>query len=380
MTQTSPISDAQKQFSLSKKIEPKANTNFKKYQLLIKACNTAQMTFAELYLNGLELPDNLLQNTFNSIIPFCYRYFSALLIPEEKILTESVALAEHSQELMELQYNLPTEMFCQMLGEDNLLYPKYTMALWSQGSKNLREAQIAMLEDVIAKAQIQDGDNILDIGCGWGSAAHYILDKFPQAQVTGLNLSQEQCKYLRGKMQDANSHFSSNRFTLVEGDFNEINFTNKFDKIISLGVFEHIGNISQSLAKISSFLQEQGKVFLHIFAIQLPHNIWNPFIDKYIFPGGRVWHYDMISNCSSCCDRLNTVDRWFINGSNYAQTLQAWLNNFDAHQDIIKNFDYGMSYPQFRRMWRLYLQWCIAYFKACNGEVLGNAQYLMVRS
>lgn len=378
MTQTSPIYDAQKQVHTNKKAEKAVVYNtFKKYQPLIKASNAAQMRFAELYINGLEIPDWLLQNSFQYIISTCYRYFSFLLIPEARILTESEALAEQSQELMELQYNLPTDMFCQMLGEDSLLYPKYTMALWSKRAKNLREAQIAMLEDIIAKAQIKDGDRILDIGCGWGSAAHYILDKFPLAQVTGLNLSREQCKYIRSKMQDTNSHFSSNRFTLVEADFNEVNFTSKFDKIISLGVFEHIGNMSQSLAKISSFLKDQGQVFLHIFAIKLPHNIWNPFIEKYIFPGGRVWHYDMIPNCSN---NLTTINHWFINGVNYAQTLQAWLYNFDKHQGIIKNFDYGVDYARFRRMWRLYLQWCICYFSACQGAIFGNGQYLMIRN
>mgnify|MGYP001810862555 CR=1 FL=1 len=81
-------------------------------------------------------------------------------------LTESELLAESSQELMKIQYNLPKELFKVMLGESGLMYPKYTMALWEKGAQNLEQAQIDMVQDLIEKTQIQDGDEILDIGCG----------------------------------------------------------------------------------------------------------------------------------------------------------------------------------------------------------------------
>ena len=375
MAYSPKISNKSQNVTVSRKVEPECLEPYQSKRYLIQFFNTIQMGLSEIYLAGLEIPDTFLKSIFNASIPILYQHFPVLLISDEWVLTESEALAEHSSELMKVQYNLPQKMFCSMLVEDNLLYPKYTMALWEKGAKNLREAQLNMLEDVIAKAKIQDGDWVLDIGCGWGSAAHYILHKFPHAKVTGLNLSREQCKYIRSKMQDANSHFSSERFTLIEGDFNNVNFDNKFDKIISLGVFEHIGNLTKSFEKISSFLTADGQVFIHIFSTKLPHNIWNPFINKYIFPRARVWHYDMIPSCDR---HLKTVDKWFINGSNYCRTLQAWLKNFDHSQDQIKELDYGINYHRFRRIWRLYLLWCSAYFNACQGEILGNGQYLMV--
>jgi cyclopropane-fatty-acyl-phospholipid synthase len=102
--------------------------------------------------------------------------------------------------------------------------------------------------------------------------------------------------------------------------------------------------------------------------------MFNPFINKYIFPRARVWHYDVIPSC----DRdLKTIAKWFLNGSNYLKTLKNWLKNFDDNQEKIKTLDYGMDYQKFRRMWRLYLILCIALFDACNGEVLGNGQYLL---
>ncbi|MGL4758408.1 MAG: SAM-dependent methyltransferase, partial [Patescibacteria group bacterium] len=297
MSYTSKNNQALNSINISEK--PKSNY-LNPYQAncqIIQITNAIKLKLAQVYFEELTIPDFLLQNFYKNIIAILARHFSALLIPDEWVLIESEDLAENPEELMKLQYNLPLKMFSLMLEEDNLLYPKYTMALWSKEAQDLKTAQLNMLEDAITKANIQDGDSVLDIGCGWGSAANYILHKFPNAQVTGLNLSHEQCQYIRGKMQDPNSHLSSKRFTLIEGDFNQINFDKKFKKIISLGVFEHIGNLTKSLEKIASFLEANGQVFIHIITVRLPHNIQDIYIEKYIFPKSRIWHEKMIPSC-----------------------------------------------------------------------------------
>ncbi len=344
--------------------------------LMVKLVNGMQMFFAESYINGLEIPDPLCLKILTNITVFFYQKFPSLMIAYDWISQESERLAEGSQELMDIQYNLSEQMFKLMLGESELMYPKYTMALWSKGASNLEEAQIAMLDDVIEKVEIKDGDEILDLGCGWGSAANYILHKFPQAQVTSLNLSHEQCSYIRRQIDNPNSPLSSDRFTICEADFNDIVFPPKFDKIIAIGLFEHLGNLTKSCRKVASFLKPEGKVFIHIISSRLPNNIGAPFLQKYIFPYGRVWRYDFIPNCNK---DLKTINKWYINGLNYARTLRAWLKNFDDNQDVIKTLDFGMDYSRFRRIWRLYLLWCIAYFEAGQGDFLGNGQYLMVR-
>ncbi|AFZ47040.1 Methyltransferase type 12 [Cyanobacterium stanieri PCC 7202] len=362
----------------NKFVSPEFNeTDYHQHKFFIELFNSIQMRGCESYINGLELPDFLLKSTLNTILPICYQKYPFLLIAYEWLLKESEYLAESSDELMEKQYNLPKELFTTMLGESTLMYPKYTMALWEKGATNLEQAQIDMLDDLIIKADIKDGDHILDIGCGFGSALHYILSKFPNSQVTGLNLSKQHCQYIRTKIKDAQSYFSSDHFTLVEGDFNTINFEQKFDKIISLGVFEHVGNLTNSFKKVSSLLKDKGQFFLHIITIKFPHSASSVFLEKYIFPRFRVWGYE---NVPLYNQNLKTVNKWFMNGSNYSQTLTAWLRNFDDNQEYLKTLDYGMEYNRFRRMWRLYLMWCIAYFDACNGEVLGNGQYLMTKA
>lgn len=369
--------DIQSQLTLKADVNSKKPLAYQAVRTAIAGFNMTLLAAAEAYINGLEIPDRVLKSLLEGSVQICYKYFPSLLVPYEWLLQEREHLAEGSRELMKIQYDLPEEMFRLMLGEGKLMYPKYTMALWEKGALNLEQAQMHMLDDVIEKVGIKDGDEILDLGCGWGAASNYILAQFPHVKVTALNLSHEQCEYIRRKMQDPKSYLSSGRFTLYEEDFNDVKFETKFDKIIAIGLFEHVGNLTKAFAKLASFLKNDGKVFIHIITTSLPNNITNPFIDKYIFPNMRVWSYDIMPTINK---NLKTINRWYLNGVNYSQTLRSWLRNFDQSQAKIKDLNYGMSYVKFRRLWRLYLLLCIAHFDGGNGEILGNGQYLMVHS
>lgn len=373
---TNTSQEIQTQIPLVENVVPQSSIPERESRTINSIFNAIAMVGSEAYIRGL-IPDPVIKLLLKLSANLCYRYFPSLLISYEWLLRESDRLAEGSEELMAIQYNLPEALFTAMLGEGELLYPKYTMALWDKGAKNLEQAQIHMLEDALQKANIQDGDEVLDLGCGWGSAAHYILSKFPNARVTSLNLSHEQCEYIRKKMQDPKSYLSSDRFTLCEQDFNEATFQTKFDKIIAIGLFEHIGNLTKSFQKLSTFLKDDGKVFIHIITTTLPFNVTHPFINKYIFPNMRVWNYNTIP---ARCKNLKTVSQWYLNGTNYAKTLRGWLKNFDENQTEIKELKYGINYAKFRRMWRLYLLLCIAHFDAVDGKILGNGQYLLVHA
>lgn len=346
-------------------------------RLAVSAVNTAQMALAEAYINGLELPDQVLRSLFDTCMPIFFQHFPSLLAPYEWVLTETDHTAPGSRDLMKIQYDLPQGMLNPMLGESKLMYPKYSMGLWEKGAINLEESQKQMLDEVIAKLEIQDGDNILDFGCGWGSAANYILSKFPNVQFTGINLSHHQCEYMRQKMQDPESYLSSGRFTLYEGDLNDAQFIEKFDKILSIGVFCHVGNLTQAFQKLASFLTDQGQVFIHIITVRTPNHISSVFTHEYIFPHGRFWNHEAVPSHNK---DLRTIKKWYLNGLNYSKTFANWLQNFDDSQAIVKNLDYGMDYAKFRRIWRFYLLWFVANFASCNGEYNGNGQYLMVHA
>jgi cyclopropane-fatty-acyl-phospholipid synthase len=346
-------------------------------QALAGLLNTTQMGMAEAYVNGLEIPDAAYRWMLHATMPILFRHFPRLLAPYDWVLQESPRVAESSRELMKVQYDRPQAMLNHMLGDWPLIYPKYSMGYWENGAQNLEESQRHMIDQVIERLGINDGDNILDFGCGWGCVPNYILSKFPNARVTGLNLSHQQCGYMRQKMQDPTSHLSSGRFTLVEGDLNDTVFTEKFDKIVSVGVFCHVGNLTSAFQRLASFLKNDGKVLIHIITVRLPNNMSSGFTDKYIFPQGRYWNHDAIPSH----DRdLKTVKRWYLNGMNYHLTLTDWLHRFDASQHIVKDLDYGMSYARFRRIWRFYLLLLGTIFATCDGEYNGNGQYLLVRA
>lgn len=344
---------------------------------VVNVVNSVQMAVAEAYINGLEVPDPVLRSLFDTCMPVFFKHFPSLLAPYEWVLQETEDAAEGAKDLMKIQYDLPQGMLNRMLGDRSLIYPKYSMGLWENGAETLEQSQIQMIDDIIEKLDIQDGENILDFGCGWGCVPNYILSKFPNVRFTGLNLSHEQCEYMRGKMKDPASYLSSGRFTLVEGDLNEAHFEEKFDKILTVGVFCHVGNMTKAFSKIATFLKPEGKFFVHIITVRTPNNISSAYTHKYIFPHGRYWNFDAVPNRNK---DLKTVKRWYLNGTNYSTTFAAWLKNFDDNQAYFGDLDYGIDFAKFRRIWRFYLIWFVSNFASCDGEINGNGQFLLVHS
>jgi cyclopropane-fatty-acyl-phospholipid synthase len=377
MTSTSVLPNFQQHIPVIGDMSLKTPIAYQTTRLIAELFNGTQMALAEAYINGLEIPDSIFRAMLNTSMPILFESCPGLLAPYEWVLKESDQLAESSRQLMKVQYDLPQAMLNQMLGNWPLIYPKYSMGLWDNSCSNLEQSQIQMIDDVIEKLEIKDGDRILDFGCGWGCVPNYILSKFPNVQFTGLNLSHQQCEYMRHKMQDPTSYLSSGRFTLHEGDLNEAQFTAKFDKILSIGVFCHIGNLTNAFQKLASFLKSDGKVFIHIITVRTPNNMSSGFTHKYIFPHGRYWNYDAIPSYNH---NLKTVNRWYLNGINYHKTLTAWLERFDDSQEIAKSLDYGMEYAKFRRIWRFYLLLLGTIFATCDGEYNGNGQYLLTHS
>ena len=377
MTSTSVLENIEKYIPLVGDVNLKTPLAYKTSRGAVKVVNAAQMAVAEAYINGFEVPDAVLRSLFDTFMPILFKYFPSLLAPYDWVLKETDHLAEGSRELMKLQYDLPQAMLNTMLGNGKLIYPKYSMALWEKGAANLEQAQMQMIDDVIEKLEIKDGDNILDFGCGWGCVPNYILSKFPNVKFTGINLSHEQCEYMRGKMQDPESYLSSGRFTLYEGDLNDAFFDTKFDKILSIGVFCHVGNLTKAFQKLASFLKEDGKVFIHIITVRTPNNISSVYTHKYIFPHGRYWNFDAVPSHNK---DLKTIERWYLNGYNYSTTFANWLKNFDDNQATNKQLDYGIEYAKFRQIWRFYLMWFVSNFASCNGEYNGNGQFLLTHT
>ncbi|MGF1569282.1 MAG: SAM-dependent methyltransferase [Nodosilinea sp.] len=377
MTASNLLPELQRHIPVTGDMALKSPMAYQATRLMAGAVNATQMALAEAYINGLEIPDAAFRALLHTSMPILFKYCPGLLAPYEWVLQESDQVAESSRELMQVQYDRPQAMLNRMLGDWPIIYPKYSTGFWEHGATDLETSQMHMIDQVIERLGIVDGDHILDFGCGWGCVPNYILSKFPNVRFTGLNLSHQQCEYMRQKMQDPKSYLSSGRFTLHEGDLNEAQFAEKFDKILSIGVFCHVGNLTNAFQKLASFLKSDGKVLIHIITVRIPNNMSSGFTHKYIFPHGRYWNHDAVPSHNR---DLKTIDRWYMNGINYHKTLTAWLERFDASQESVKFLDYGMDYAKFRRMWRFYLLLLGTIFATCDGEYNGNGQYLMVHA
>jgi cyclopropane-fatty-acyl-phospholipid synthase len=328
----------------------------------------------EQYLDGrLPMPGLMLQGLLTGLCEAYFRFAPTMKeLPPE--LSGAVGpIAEQSEDLMQIHYDKPSVLFENFLGPTM----KYTMALYEDGAANLEEAQDAMMDDLCRKAGLKDGDHVLDIACGFGSLSSHILRNYPSCRVVALNLSQVQYDFITAGQSEPGNAFHTDRFRILKEDFAKCQFEREFDRIMVIGLFEHIRNLKLALEKISRFLKADGKVLLHFIAYnriirQMADLSEDVFFNKYIFPGGRFWHFDELPRYQ---EHLKLEDSWFLNGKNYMRTLQAWRANFWGNIDTIR------AHPdiseRFIRTWDLYLRFCIATFGAVGGRSVGNGQYLL---
>ena len=289
-------------------------------------------------------------------------------------LPSTEEIAALSDELMDAHYDQPRELFEHFLGR----IMKYSMGLWESGARTLEESQQQMMDDVCTKAQLQEGQHVLDIGCGFGAFAAHVLQHYPQARVTGLSLSKVQCDYMR-EMQNTPGHvLHTDRFRLIEGDFNTVQLNERFDRVVSIGVFEHVSNLARGLEAVRGLMTEEALCFLHYIVYRRPMHRIPPrppesnFIHRYIFPGGRVWFDEELYKHDQ---DLKISDYWFLNGVNYRRTLEAWLVNFHANLPALRKT--GKVEERVLKVWDLYLRICVAVFSSGGGRWYGNGQYLL---
>ena len=282
-------------------------------------------------------------------------------------------IAEKSAELMRVHYDLPLRLFANILGGTM----KYSTALWDRGVESLDEAQELMMRTVIRRARIEDGHSVLDLGCGFGSLCRQILKDLPGCRIHGLTMSKTQANYIRQMMKREGNPLNTQRFQLIEGDMNNVRIGRRFDRIVSLGVFEHVANLSKALEKMRNHMREGGYSFHHfiVYRSHLKENApprLDSFIGRYVFPGNRIWSYGEMEKHQG---HFALEREWFLNGKNYKRTLQAWLRNFLNNRERIRE-ETDLN-ERFMKLWEIYLRSCISTFRVGGGRYYGNGQYLL---
>ena len=326
------------------------------------------LTIAELGL----IPDVFIKTAVRFITK---KRLNELGIHENKLnVIKSISeggIAEKTDDANVQHYEVPPEFFKYALGK-NL---KYSCSFFDK-TDSLDEAEKSMIELYIKRADIQEGHDILDLGCGWGSFSLYVAEKHPSVSITAVSNSKDQIAFIQNEAKRRGLF----NIKASKMDVNNLDLDNKFDRIVSIEMFEHLRNYKLILNSLNSLLKPDGRLFVHIFChkeLTYFYEIKNSYdwMTKYFFEGGIMPSQDIFKYFD---DELEVINQWDVNGNHYAQTCKAWLNNHYKNKDkILDIFDKHYDKPKiwFNR-WRIFFLSCEAFFAINNGREYFVSHYL----
>ena len=238
-------------------------------------------------------------------------------------------------------YDLDGRLYALFLDADQ----QYSCAYFEEPNQSLDDAQLAKKRHLAAKLRVEPGASVLDIGCGWGGLSLY-LGEVAGARVTGITLSQEQ--YARAQQRALERGRAKNAIFRLE-DYRDV--TGRFDRIVSVGMFEHVGVgfYDTFFRKGAQLLADDGVFLLHTIGRSGPPSVTNPWIAKYIFPGGYIPALSEVLTAIQHAGLMVTDVE--ILQLHYAETLKAWRERFLAHREDVERLYDG----RFVRMWEFYL-------------------------
>ncbi|KAL8376390.1 hypothetical protein RB595_007464 [Gaeumannomyces hyphopodioides] len=252
---------------------------------------------------------------------------------------------------------------------------KYSSCLYPKGGETLAQAEIAMLRTYVEKAGLADGMEILDLGCGWGSGALYFAEVLPGARVTAFSNSRTQKEYIDAKAAEK----GLTNLTVITGDVADYEFEHgKFDRVVSVEMFEHMKNYELLMAKISRALKPGGKLFVHIFAHRdSPYDYEEGWMTTHFFTGGTMPSADLLLYFQQ---HLKIERQWWVNGSHYSRTCEDWLakmvvNKKEIWPHLCETYGDKDAATWYNR-WQVFYMACSELFAYEGGDTWGVTHYL----
>ena len=271
-------------------------------------------------------------------------------------------------------YELPPVFFEQVLGARC----KYSGCYWPEGVNTLDEAETHALQVTCARAEIADGQTILELGCGWGSLSLWMAQHYPASRITAVSNSHAQRVYILDRAAQA----GLTNLEVITADMNDFYPSRRYDRVVSVEMFEHIRNWRELFHRIADGLNPGGKFFMHIFCHRaLPYEFIaadeSDWMSRYFFSGGMMPSYDLPLHFQ---DRLELAARWCWNGQHYEKTSHAWLANMDRHKAEIWPIlaaTYGAALAQiWWTRWRVFFMACSELFGYRGGKEWLVGHYL----
>jgi len=274
-------------------------------------------------------------------------------------------IAVHTQEANEQHYELPTKFFEYCLGK----YLKYSSCYFRHGNETLDQAEEDMLTITCERADLADGQHILELGCGWGSLSLFMAARFPNARITSVSNSKTQKIFIDEEAQRR----GIKNLNVITCDMNTFTINEKFDRIVSVEMFEHMRGWPKLLEKAASFLKGDGKLFIHIFTHRQFAYLYDAqdegdFIGRYFFTGGIMPSDNLLLYFQ---EHFLLEDHWQVSGTHYARTSEYWLKNMDAHKSeimpILKNTYGSKDAVKWWNYWRVFYLSCAELWGYKNG-------------
>jgi len=281
-------------------------------------------------------------------------------------------IAEHTAAANAQHYELPAAFFRQVLGPRL----KYSSGWYDHADTSLREAEEAALARTCANAGLEDGQRILELGCGWGSLSLWMAAAYPRSTITAVSNSSSQ-KAAIDRLADERGR---SNLEVGTADMNDFHAKGRFDHVVSVEMFEHMSNWRELLSRIAGWLTAEGRLFLHVFTHQgAPYRFeaFDPadWIGRHFFTGGVMPSHGLIRQFP---DLFEVEREWRWSGAHYARTARDWLANLDRNQaavDAVLGDVYGPAARLWKRRWRLFFLATAGLFGEGGGEVWGVSHY-----
>ena len=276
----------------------------------------------------------------------------------------------------EQHYELPARFFETVLGP----YLKYSSCLWLDEVDDLAGAEERMLAVSCDRAGVADGMDVLDLGCGWGSMSLWIARHFPTCRVLAVSNSRNQAQFIRERCTE----LELDRVEVITADMNDFSTERRFDRIVSVEMFEHMLNWERLFARVKSWLRPDGAFFQHVFchrryAYRYTDSGSSDWMARHFFTGGIMPSEDLPRQF---CSHLEVEGQWRVNGLHYSRTLEAWLQAMDSNRERLMpvfSATYGEDAELWFARWRMFFMACSELFRYRGGNEWFVSHYLFSR-
>ncbi|WP_131113731.1 SAM-dependent methyltransferase [Lichenihabitans psoromatis] len=332
-------------------------------------------TLALKAAEGLPLPDAILRTGVGLMVGRTAEKLAAATDADDRAFVRRMAdfpIALHTADANAQHYELPSEFFGLVLGPRR----KYSSCLYDKPGDTLKQAEERALAETQAHADLADGQDILELGCGWGSLTLWMAEQLPKANITAVSNSRQQRAFIEAEVMRRGLY----NVRVLTADMNTFDPTRCYDRIVSVEMFEHMANWQALLRRVQTWLRPEGRLFLHVFthrsgSYRFDHADKDDWIAQHFFTGG-------IMPSQALAARFPEVfvieDEWRWSGEHYRRTADDWLANFDRNRrqiDAILRGHYGAAAPLWRRRWRLFFLATSGLFGHAGGADWGVSHY-----